>query len=289
MKGLSWVSRNFIASLAFLLALSSAAALAAGLDFTSQSSSNPIEIYSEKGIEWMQNEMQFIARGNARAARGNVVVRADTLIAHYRNKTEGSGTEIYKLDAVGNVRITSVDTTVYGETAVYDIDKTVLVVRGKPAKLTTPTDLVIAHDSLEYWETKRLAVARGDALVEREGKRLRADTITADLVEGKEGGGMQIKRADAIGNVLIKTPSEVAVGERGAYFVETGIATLTGQVKITRDQNQLNGGYAEVNMNTGVSKLFPAPPGVKVGGQGQRVQGLLVPDRSDKPKSGSPK
>jgi lipopolysaccharide export system protein LptA len=216
-----------------------------------------------------------------------VVVRADTLIAHYRNKTEGSGTEIYKLDAVGSVRITSTDTTVYGDTAVYDIDKTVLVVRGKPAKLTTPTDLVIAHDSLEYWETKRLAVARGDALVEREGKRLRADTVTADLADSKEGGGLQIKRADAFGNVIIKTQSEVAIGDRGAYFVDAGLATLTGQVKITRDQNQLNGGYAEVNMNTGISKIFPAPPGTKLGGPGQRVQGLLVPDKTDKPKSGS--
>ena len=46
----------------------------------------PIQIQADSGIEWQQNQQVYIARGNAVAARGNNEVRADTLIAHYREK-----------------------------------------------------------------------------------------------------------------------------------------------------------------------------------------------------------
>ncbi|MDK9719900.1 MAG: hypothetical protein OEL53_01810 [Rhodospirillales bacterium] len=254
--------------------------LAAGLDFTGNGPEGAIDITSDQGIEWLQREQKFIAKGNARAIRNNVTVHADELIAHYRDRKEGGGTEIWKLEALGHVRILSADTKVFGDSAVYDIDNVLLVVRGQPvAKLMTATDTVTASDSLEYWEAKRLAVARGDASVLHEDKRLKADTITADLREDKQGK-LEIKQANAFGNVLVRTATDVATGDKGIYYTESQIATLTGNVKITRDKNQLNGGYAEVNMATGISKLFPAVPGQA----GTRVQGILAPDGGRKKK-----
>ncbi|TAN47397.1 MAG: hypothetical protein EPN26_13965 [Rhodospirillales bacterium] len=267
--------------LVFLALPNGGALRAAGLDFASNGSEGAIDVTSDNGIEWMQREQKFIAKGNAKAVRNNVTVLADELIAHYRDRKEGGGTEIWKLEALGHVRIHSADTKVFGDTAVYDIDNAVLVVRGKPmAKLITPTDTVTATDSLEYWETKRVAVARGDAFIQHEDKRLRADTITADMKEDK-AGKLEIKRADAFGGVLVRTVNDIATGDKGVYYTDTQIATLTGNVKITRDKNQLNGGYAEVNMATGISRLFPAPPGAA---QGTRVQGILMPDGGRKKK-----
>lgn len=255
-------------------------AFAADLDFSAGKGEGAVDITSDQGIEWMQREQKFIARGNARAIRNNVTVYADELVAHYREQKTGGGTEIWKLEALGQVRIISADTKVYGDTAVYDIDNTVLVVRGKPfAKLQTPSDTVTATDSLEYWETKRVAVARGDAFVLHDDKRLKADTITADLREDK-AGKLEIKQANAFGNVLVRTATDIATGDKGVYYTESELATLTGNVKITREKNQLNGGYAEVNLATGVSKLFPAPPGAS----GARVQGILIPDGGRKKK-----
>ena len=46
----------------------------------------PIRIQADSGIEWQQNQRVYIARGNAVAGRGNNEVRADILIAHYREK-----------------------------------------------------------------------------------------------------------------------------------------------------------------------------------------------------------
>ena len=52
-----------------------------------------------------------------------------------------------------------------------------------------------------------------------------------------------------------------------------GLATLSGNVKITRGENQLNGAVAEVNLNTGISRLLS-----NRGAQnGSRVRGLFTP------------
>ena len=57
------------------------------------------------------------------------------------------------------------------------------------------------------------------------------------------------------------------------YDLQLNVATLTGSVRLTRGANQLNGDFAEVNLDTGISRLLARP-----GGAG-RVSGLLVPDQ----------
>ena len=50
------------------------------------------------------------------------------------------------------------------------------------------------------------------------------------------------------------------------------MATLTGDVQLSRGDNQLNGDRAEVDLNSGVSRLVSAP-----GGEGP-IRALLVPE-----------
>jgi lipopolysaccharide export system protein LptA len=155
------------------------------------------------------------------------------------------------------------------------MDTAKMVLNGSPARLVTPTDTVTASQSIEYDERAQQAVARGDAVASRADRRIRADVLTARFKEDARGR-LVLKRADAVGGVLLTTARDVVTGDKGDYDAESGIATLTGSVKITRDKNQLNGGYAQVNLNTGISKLFAAAPGSA--GGGQRVQGLFVPE-----------
>lgn len=271
-------ARRFPAVAALLMVaacLPPAAARAQGIDMAGQSG-QPIEVYADNGIEWSQDGRRFIAHGNAKAVRGRITVTADTLTAHYRE--QGSANDIYRLDAEGKVTIASPTETMTGSAATYDMDKAILVMKGSPVRLTTPTDVVTANDTMEYWEKKRMAVARGDALAVRADKRIKADVLTAYFKESGPKRDLRLDTTQAFGNVVLTTTQDVVTGERGDYNAETGIATLTGSVKITRAENQLNGGYAVVNMNSGVSRLFPAPPG---GGGGGRVQGLFVPERKD--------
>ena len=171
-----------------------------GMPGASGGDDGPIRIQADSGIEWQQNQRVYIARGNAVAGRGNNEVRADTLIAYYREKagakrdpkTEantglagglsaegGDNIEIFRVEAVGNVVLKREASTVVGERAVYDIDQGIAMITGANLKLTTATDVVTARDCLEWYEGKQIAVARGDAVATRSGKTIKADILTA--------------------------------------------------------------------------------------------------------------
>jgi lipopolysaccharide export system protein LptA len=293
---------------AAILALAAGVALAAlsaraqnfGLGLTTQDSNKPITIEADQGIEWQQNNRVYIARGHAKATRGQATVFGDTLVAYYRpiakpgagssdaapeRKTSagssdpvgGNSTEIYRLEATGNVRIATETQTVYGDHAVYDVDRTLLVVTGKNLRLETPRDTLTARDSLEWYDDKQLAVARGDAVAIREGKHLRGDVLTASVTRAANEAS-HISRVDAHGNVLVSSQDQIARGDAGVYNVDTGIATLTGRVTLTRADNELRGQYAVVDLNNNVSRLLSAPPSTQLTeGKPARVQGLLVP------------
>ena len=247
---------------------------AQGLNFAT--GDQPIEISADNGIEWQQESLVFVARGNAVAVRGQVRVRADVLRAHYRKTPDGE-TSIIRLDAEGHVRINSPGESAYGDHGVYDVENAILVLSGKGVRLVTENDKITADRQLEYWEKKQMVVARGNANAVRGDKRLGADILTAYFSKDKNGK-TKIYRVEAFNGVKVVTANDIATGDRGVYNVETGIATITGSVKITRGANQLNGCVAEVNMNTNISRIFGCGP--RATGDG-RVRGLLQPKKKN--------
>jgi lipopolysaccharide export system protein LptA len=268
----------------------------------------PIAITATDGIEWRQQQREVIARGNAKAVRQNVTVTADRLVAFYRPKNgtpqppqtqaqpvsaanpDTGGNEVYRVQAEGHVRIFTPTDEVLGDRATYDMDQAVLVVTGHALRLTTPNDVLTARDTLEYWSQKHMAVARGDAVVvTKDGRRLGADTLVAYTTETAAAptraaaaqapqqanedplaASGKLQKVDAFGNVVVRTVTDTAIGDRAVYVPDTGIARLAGNVRITRGQNQLNGSEAEVNMKTGIAQLLS--------GSHERVHGLVVPN-----------
>jgi lipopolysaccharide export system protein LptA len=267
--------QRLLPRLALALALAGPAPLHAQLvdQLGSGSSDEPIAIDAVQGIEWRRDEKTYIARGDVRAVRGDMAVYADTLTAYYREKEDGS-TEIWRLAADGNVRMTSKTETLFGDRATYDMDKGVITVTGKDLRVETPTEVVTARDSLEYWDKEQIVVARGDAEVVQADKRVRADTLTGHQVRDANGTS-RLSTVEADGNVRISTKAEFARANEAVYDLDTELAILTGAVKVTRGQNQLNGDRAEVNMKTGVSRLLAS--------SGERVRTLITP--SDMPKA----
>jgi lipopolysaccharide export system protein LptA len=265
----------------------------------------PIDITASDGIEWRQDQREVIARGNARAVRGNVTVTGDRLIAFYRPKngaepqpaqiganadSDTGGNEIYRVQAEGHVHIFTTTDQAQADHAVYDIDQSVLVMHGHDLKLTTPNDVLTARDSMEYWSQKHMAVARGNAVVvTNDGRRVAADTLVAYTTDAPPppagatpvaakpqaaddplGASGKLEKVEAYGNVSVRTLTDTATGDRAVYVPDTGIARLGGRVRITRGQNQLEGTEAEVNMKTGISRLLA--------GTGERIQGLVIPN-----------
>jgi lipopolysaccharide export system protein LptA len=232
----------------------------------SGSENGGVEIEADDGIEWLRDLQQYRAYGNATATRGKMVLVADTLTAFYR---EEEGRQIiYRLDADGNVTVTSDQSEASGDKAVYHIDKKVAVLVGDSLQLITERGTITADDSLEYWDDRRIAVARGNALVIQENYRLKAGVLTA-FIEETATGKTGVTRIDATSGVHISTPTDIVTGNQGVYTVAEKKITLCGSVKITRGQNQLNGECAIVNMKTGRSRLQ--------GKQGsEKVRGLIL-------------
>lgn len=291
--------------LGLLLPLSAAAQ---GIDL---SQGGPVDVTAEDGIEWRQAEQVVIARGAARASRAGVTVNSDRLLARYRPQSRGEArapaqpaaaagpdqalrgaTEIFRLEAEGSVRIATATDTARGDRAVYDIDQAVLVLTGRDLSLTTQAQVITARDSLEYWSQRRMAVARGGAVVVEpaEGRRIVADTLVAYFLdtgaptagaptrpappapgEKEVPGAGRLDRVEAFGGVEIRTPTDVVRGDRAVYSAVSGMARMLGNVRITRADNQINGQEALVNLRTGVARLVSAP--------GARVQGLILPNQ----------
>lgn len=285
MTALAAIGRAVLTSLTAtgLAALLAGAAVGQGLSLKDQDSDEPIEIYAEEGIEWQRQNKAYVARGNARASRGTASVRAETLTAFYRPSPAG-GTEIWRIDADGGVRLTSGDDLAYGDKAVYLVDEQRITLTGKVG-LKTAQDSITADRSLEYWERDLVMVATGNAVATRADRRLKADKLTMFLRE-EAGGKLALSRADARGNVHVSTKTDIATGNCANYDVDRGLALLVGSVKITRGENQLNGDAAEVNLNTGISTLHgkstaaaasaKSPCARAMQKQG-RVQGLFLP------------
>lgn len=252
---------------------------AQGLGFISPGQKSPIQIEADNGLEWHKKENVYIARGNARASSGDMNVTADELRGYYRGGEGSEGFELYKLEASGSVHITVGQNKVLADEAYYDLDQGAFVMTGKSMQLLSPTAKLTAHERIEFWQNKNLAVARGGAIVEQGKNRLAADAISAHFNAGGAADKLSIHRIDAVGNVKVQSDGNLASSDNATYDMQQGLATLKGNVKLTQGPNQLQGEYAEMNTKTGVSRLL----GSKDGSQGmKRVRALVMPDRAKK-------
>ncbi len=289
-----------LAPLFVALVVCAAPVLAAAAESNLLQGRGPVNIEAES-LEWRQKENLYLARGNAKASRGDNTITADLLLAHERPTAEtaskngsekaaasgltgsvtGTGGEIYKFEAEGNVRLQSPGYIVEGDRALYDVDRRVAVVTGQNLRVVglddRAADLVTARDSLEYWEVENLVLARGAASAQRGERRVDADELVA-LLAKDANGQTQIERVEAKGQVRVSNGKGLAMGEQGLYDMAKNKAILTGNVRITQEGSQMQGDAAEVDFNTGISRLIAANAG-----DHSRVRALLQPKKAKAP------
>jgi lipopolysaccharide export system protein LptA len=263
-----------------------------------------LEVTSDHDLEWLQQDHAYVARGNAVAKRGALTLTGDILIAYYRNLVnhaapptpspvdqtgkpsdapkEGFDTgniDIWRVVALGRAHVSSEGRDAYGDRLEYDKDAAVVVMTGGDLKGVTPEETVTARDSLEYWQDQDMAVARGNAVITKvNGEKLEGDVIGAHFVKDATGH-TALKTIEAKGHVVITTATDIVHGDEGTYDLDAKRTVLFGNVRATRGESQLEGASADVNMDTGISQVFPAP--------GQRVKGLFVSQKSHTQKSQS--
>jgi lipopolysaccharide export system protein LptA len=187
-------------------------------------------------------------------------------------------TEVYRVEAIGNVKFVTKTQTGYGDHADYDVDSTLLVMTGKHLKIVTPRDLLTARDTIEWYDNRQLGVARGDAVDIHDGKTIAADVLLATIVH-PPGEEAHATRIDGHGHVFVSSKDQIGRGDTGVYDVKTGIVTLTDHVRLTRGQDEMRGNYGVVDVNRNIGYLLPRPPGDRVAGKpSHRVEALIVPN-----------
>ena len=240
-----------------------------------RAASEMIDISADESLEYYKDKQLYVARGKAKAIKGDMTVEADLLTAHQRTanpdaeaqkKTQGQS-NIDLLTAEGNVRIHDPKQQVFGDKAVYNIDEKAFKVTGGNLKYITESDIVTAKDSLEYYEDRKVAIARGRAIGKHEGSRVEGDILSAQF--GLNAAGqMEMTKLYAKGNVLITTKDGgLSRGDEAVYDVKKNIAVLTNNVRVTRGETQLAGDKAEVDFTSGQSRLLNSGKG--------RVRALL--------------
>jgi lipopolysaccharide export system protein LptA len=285
----------------------------------------PVEVTSDNGMEWHQNDQTIIAKGNAKAVRGDVTVTADTLIAHYRKKAPAPGAappptkpsglgepgddtgnnEIYRLEADGNVHIFTATDQAFGDHAIYDIDQAVLVLTGHDLKVITPQQVMTARDAMEYWSQKHMGVGRGNAVVTtNDGRRLSGDVLvgyTVDpnapppapgqaaakpvAVRAEKPGADPLNAGGKLQRVDAFGHVEVRTTNEIAYADKGVYVPDTGIARLAGNVH-LTRGQNQLNGDFGVVNLRTGVSTVSRN-PGGRVEGLVVPNDRTAPVAGS--
>jgi len=191
-------------------------------------------------------------------------------VAHYSDAQ--GGTDIYQLDATGNVVLQSPPYAAHGDKAVYDVHANTAVLTGKDLRIETPTEKLTAGEKIVYDGAANRMDAVGGATAVRGTDTLKADHLSAYFAAGADNK-IALQKMTADGHVSIKTLKETVFGDKGTYDVAGRKAQLTGAVKIYQGDNWLEGTRADVDLTTGISQLYGAGNTATEG----RVKGIFYP------------
>ena len=133
----------------------------------------------------------------------------------------------------------------------------------------------VAADRLEAQDRADRAIFSGNVRVRQAQLTLDTQRLT---IAYSSGGGVQIRRLDASGGVLVKSPSETARGNFGIYDLDRKLITLIGAVQLNRGGSQINGQRLTIDLNSGRAIVDGGQAGI--GQSGGRVTGrFTVPKR----------
>ncbi len=133
----------------------------------------------------------------------------------------------------------------------------------------------VAADRIEAQDRADRAIFSGNVRVKQAELTLDTQRLT---VAYTSSGGVQIRRLDASGGVLVKSPSETARGNFGIYDLDRKLITLIGAVQLNRGGSQINGQRLTIDLNSGRAVVDGGQAGI--GQSGGRVTGrFTVPQR----------
>lgn len=134
----------------------------------------------------------------------------------------------------------------------------------------------VTADRIEVQDRADRAIFAGNVHVRQATLALDTERLT---VSYSSGGGIQIRRLDAAGGVIVRSPSETARGNFGIYDLDRKLITLIGAVQLNRGGSQVMGSRLVIDLDSGRAVIDGGAPGV--GQSGGRVTGhFTVPKKT---------
>ncbi len=159
-----WIISLGAAAFLYAAAISPAAAQLDELN-EDHDSAAPIEITADT-LEVRQSENLAIFRGDVDAIQGDMLLKADMLVVHYRENSQSPDEPgISQIDAEGNVFISSPNETAQGVRGIYDVD------------------------NKKIWLTGQVVLTQGDNIIQ--GEQLELDLVSgkSKVLSATTGGG----------------------------------------------------------------------------------------------------
>jgi lipopolysaccharide export system protein LptA len=133
----------------------------------------------------------------------------------------------------------------------------------------------VTADRIEVQDRADRAIFAGNVHVTQAELTLDTPRLT---VAYSGGASVQIRRLDAAGGVVVKSPSETARGDFGIYDLDRKLITLIGNVELNRQNDRVSGARLVIDLDSGRAVVDGGPPGVNQ--SGGRVAGhFTVPQR----------
>lgn len=138
----------------------------------------------------------------------------------------------------------------------------------------------VTSERIEVQERADRAIFVGNVHATQADLTLETQRLTVAYSGGQGGSGLQIRRLDAAGGVVVRSPSETAKGDFGIYDLDRKLITVIGNVQLTRGTNIINGQRLVINIDNGRAVIDGGPPGVN--SSGGRVTGhFTVPQKNN--------
>jgi lipopolysaccharide export system protein LptA len=136
----------------------------------------------------------------------------------------------------------------------------------------------VTAERIEVQDRADRAIFAGNVHATQGELTLNTPRLTVAYSSGGADKNVQIRRLDAAGGVVVKSPSETAKGDFGIYDLDRKLITLIGNVQLNREQNQVNGSRLVIDLDSGRAVVDGGPAGVNQ--SGGRVTGhFTVPQR----------
>jgi len=142
----------------------------------------------------------------------------------------------------------------------------------------------VTADRIEVQDRADRAIFAGNVHVTQAELSLETPRLTVAYSGGQgAGNNVQIRRLDAAGGVVVKSPSETARGDFGIYDLDRKLITLIGNVELNRQNDHVSGARLVIDLDSGRAVIDGGPPGVN--SSGGRVTGhFTVPQQRQQSK-----